>query len=103
MPIHKTYFKVSLNRPSSGGKRESVSAHSPGDFFFCIPSHTLVEWKQKNVTNSALIVLREDDILFGLPVSCLHTQKKKTIKVCAYLLVDMPKNFKICFLLIAAR
>jgi hypothetical protein len=40
-------------------------------------------------------MLREEDILFGLPVSCLHTQKKKkkTIKLCAYLLVDMPNNF----------
>lgn len=38
-------------------------------------------------------MLREEDILFGLPVTCLHTQKKKTIKVRAYLEVDMSKNF----------
>jgi hypothetical protein len=36
---------------------------------------------------------REEDILFGLPVSCLHKQKKMMIKVRAYLLVDIPKNF----------
>jgi len=40
---------------------------------------------------SALIMLREE-ILFGLPFSCLHTQKKK-IKILAYLLVDIPKDF----------
>ena len=32
-------------------------------------------------------------MLFGLPVSCLHTQKKETIKVRAFLLVDISKNF----------
>jgi hypothetical protein len=38
-------------------------------------------------------MLREEAILFGLPGSCMHRQKKKTIKVRAYLLVDMPKYF----------
>jgi len=47
-------------------------------------------------------MLREEDILFGLPVSFLHTQKKKTIKVRACLLVDKQKNLKNCLLLITA-
>ena len=93
MPIHETYFKVSLHRPSSGGNRQICWSPPTKGLFFHISSHTLVEWKYKNIKNSGVIMLRKEDILFGLQGSCMHRQKKKTIKVRAYLLVDMPKYF----------
>jgi hypothetical protein len=48
-------------------------------------------------------MLREEDMLFGLPVCCLHMQKKKTIKVRAYLLPkNFAKNLKMYLLLMTA-
>jgi hypothetical protein len=48
----------------------------------------------ENIKKSAVITLGEEYMFIGLPVSCLFTQKKKMIKVRAYLLLDMQKKKK---------